>query len=58
MDFTSFAAIEFADAFEAEREHEREQRKWLIQWQDLQREADARKALVHREAVLGTRRAA
>ncbi len=44
MDFTSFASIEFAHAFEAEREYERGQRKWLTEWQDLRRAADAEDA--------------
>lgn len=42
MDFTNFAAVEFVGAIEAQREHERRQRKWLLRWYDLQRAAAAR----------------
>lgn len=42
MDFTNFAAVEFVGAIQAQRDHERRQRKWLYLWQDLRRAADAR----------------
>lgn len=44
MDFTNLAAVEFVGAIEAERSVERRKRKWLIQWLDLRKAADARKA--------------
>ncbi|HLB23965.1 MAG TPA: hypothetical protein VJP07_07705 [Dehalococcoidia bacterium] len=43
MDFANFAGIEFVQAIEAEREHDREQKKWLFLWQDLRRAADGRR---------------
>ena len=42
MDFTNFAAVEFVGAIEAQRDYERQQRKWLLKWHDLRRAADAR----------------
>jgi hypothetical protein len=41
MDFTNFVAVEFVSAIEAQRDHERKQRKWLLKWHDLRRAAAA-----------------
>jgi hypothetical protein len=41
MDFANFAGIEFVRAIQAQREHDRSQKKWLVAWRDLQREARA-----------------
>ncbi|MBI5289103.1 MAG: hypothetical protein HY873_09035 [Chloroflexi bacterium] len=40
MDFTNFAGIEFVHAIEAQREFDRNQKKWLVQWHELRRAAD------------------
>ncbi len=37
MDFTNLAGIEFVRAIEAQREYDRSQKKWLLEWRDLQR---------------------
>jgi len=50
MDFTNFAPVEFVGAVEAQREHDRNQRKWLVAWHDLRRAADERKASEERAA--------
>lgn len=44
MDFTNFALIELAGALEAQRAHERRQRKWLLLWRRMQDEAGSEAA--------------
>jgi len=44
MDFANFAGIEFVHAIEAQREFDRDQKKWLIQWHELRRAAHKRSA--------------
>ena len=41
MDFTNFALIELAGALEAQRDHERRERKWLLAWRRMQHEPEA-----------------
>jgi hypothetical protein len=38
MDFVNAAAVEYVGAIEAQREHERRERKWLRAWRQLERE--------------------
>jgi hypothetical protein len=58
MDFTNLAAVEFVGAIEAQRDHERKQRKWLLQWHDLRRAADARLRAASRVTAEADRKAA
>ena len=58
MDFTNFAGIEFVHAIEAQREFDREQKKWLIQWHELRRAADEKAAAKAQAADEITRTAA
>ena len=44
MDFTNFALIELAGALEAQRDHERRERRWLLAWRRMKHEPDAQEA--------------
>lgn len=54
MDFTNLAAVEFVGAIEAQRALDRKTRRWLVQWNDLRKAADARNAAARRVTVSAT----